>query len=55
MICDRRIAERVKGKVYKMVVMYGLEMVTLTKRHEAKSEQPGWSRLDRISQRDNSG
>lgn len=37
--CDSKIAARVKGEIYKMVmrpdVVYGLEMV-LTKRHEAE-------------------
>ena len=41
-ICDKRIPARVKGKVYKTVVrpsmMYGLETVPLTKRHEAELE-----------------
>lgn len=39
-ICDRRIATRVKGKVHKMGVrsamMYCLETVVLTKRRELK-------------------
>lgn len=39
--CDSKIAARVKGEIYKMVmrpdVVYGLEMV-LTKRHEAELE-----------------
>lgn len=36
-ICDRRIAAGVKGKVFKMLVrptvMYGFEMVALTKKY----------------------
>lgn len=39
-VCVRRTAARVKGKVYKIIVrsavMYGLEMMALTKRQEAK-------------------
>lgn len=39
--CDSKIAARVKGEIYKMVmrpdVVYGLEMA-LTKRHEAELE-----------------
>ncbi|KAL7867553.1 hypothetical protein SRHO_G00089370 [Serrasalmus rhombeus] len=42
LICDRRIAARVKGKVYKTVVRpamtYGLETVALSKRQEAELE-----------------
>lgn len=34
MIFDRRIAARVKEKLYKMVVIYELETVALTKRQE---------------------
>lgn len=41
-IWDRRMAARVKGKVYKVVVrpatMYGFQMVAITKRQEAKLE-----------------
>ncbi len=41
-ICDRRIPARVKGKVYKTVVrpaiLYGLEVVALTKRQEKELE-----------------
>ena len=41
-ICDRRVPARVKGKVYKVAVrpamLYGLETVALTKRHEAEME-----------------
>lgn len=44
MMCDRRIAGRVKAKVYKMIVrtavMFGLDTVALTKRQEAISEVP---------------
>ena len=40
MICDRRVAARVKGKVYKVSVrpamLYGLETVALTKRQDAE-------------------
>ena len=41
-ICDRRVSDRVKGKVYKVAVrpamLYGLETVALTKRQEAEME-----------------
>ena len=41
-ICDRRVPARVKGKVYKVAVrpamLYGLEIVALTKRQEAEME-----------------
>ena len=41
-ICDRRVPARVKGKVYKVAarpaMLYGLETVALTKRHEAEME-----------------
>ena len=60
-ICDRRVAARVKGKVYKTVVrpamLYGLEAVALTKRQEAELEVAelkmlrfslGVTRMDRI-------
>ena len=60
-ICDRRVAARVKGKVYKMVVrpamLYSLEAVALTKRQEAELEVAelkmlrfslGVTRMDRI-------
>lgn len=40
LICDKRIAARMKGKLYKIVVgptmKNGLDMVALTKRQEAK-------------------
>ena len=40
MICDRRVAARVKGTVYKTVVrpamLYGLEAVALTKSQKAE-------------------
>ena len=62
MICDRRVpAARVKGKVYNVAVrpamLYGLETVALTKRHEAEMEVPelkmlrfslGVTRMDKI-------
>lgn len=60
-ICDRRVAARVKGKVYKTVVrpamLYGMETVALTKRQEAELEVAelrmlrfslGVTRMDRI-------
>uniref|UniRef100_A0A8C4NFF6 ribonuclease H n=1 Tax=Eptatretus burgeri TaxID=7764 RepID=A0A8C4NFF6_EPTBU len=60
-ICDRRGAARVKGKVYKTVVrpamLYGLEAVARTKRQEAELEVAelkmlrfslGVTRMDRI-------
>ena len=60
-ICDRRVPARVKGKVYKVAVrpamLYGLETVALTKRHEAEMEVAeskmlrfsiGGTRLDNI-------
>ena len=41
-ICDRRVPDRVKEKVYRVAVrpamLYGLETVTLTKRQEAEME-----------------
>ena len=41
-ICDRKISAKVKGKVYETAVrpamMYGLETVAVTKRHEADLE-----------------
>ncbi|KAI5106213.1 hypothetical protein C0J45_3910, partial [Silurus meridionalis] len=41
-ICDRRVSARVKGKVYRTVVrpamLYGLETVALSKRHEVELE-----------------
>ena len=37
-ICDRRVLARVKGKVYRVAVLYGLETVALTKRQEAEME-----------------
>ncbi|KAF7711788.1 hypothetical protein HF521_000799, partial [Silurus meridionalis] len=60
-ICDRRVSERVKGKVYRTVVrpamLYGLETVALSKRQEAELEVAelkmlrfslGVTRMDRI-------
>ena len=39
-ICDKRVAAKVKGKVYKRVVrpimFFGLDAVALTKRQEAE-------------------
>ena len=41
-ICDKRVAAKVKGKVYKRVVrpimFFGLDAVALTKRQEAELE-----------------
>lgn len=41
LIFDKRIIARVKGKIYKMVVkaavMFGLEIVALTKSHRAEA------------------
>ena len=41
-ICDQKIAPRVKGRMYKSVVrpamLYGLEAVALTKKQEAELE-----------------
>ncbi|XP_039613886.1 uncharacterized protein LOC120532039, partial [Polypterus senegalus] len=41
-ICDRRVSARVKGKVYRTVVrpamLYGLEMVALTRKQETELE-----------------
>ena len=61
-ICDRRVPARVKGKVYKVAVrtamVYGLETVALTKRHETEMEVAelkmlrfalGVTRMDKIS------
>lgn len=36
MIHDREIAARVNGKVYKMILMYGLKMVAQTNGQEAE-------------------
>lgn len=36
MIYDRGIAARVNGKVYKMILMYGLKMVAQTNGQEAE-------------------
>ncbi|MCJ8744401.1 hypothetical protein PDJAM_G00118290 [Pangasius djambal] len=60
-LCDRRISERIKGKVYKTVVrpatLYGLQTVSLRKRQESELEVAelkmlrfalGVTRLDRI-------
>ena len=60
-ICDRKVSAKVKGKVYETAVrpamMYGLETVAVTKRHEAGLEMAelkmlrfamGVTRLDKI-------
>ena len=60
-ICDRKVSAKVKGKVYQTAVrpamMYGLETVAVTKRHEAELEVAelkmlrfamGVTRLDKI-------
>ncbi|KAK3538840.1 hypothetical protein QTP86_015967 [Hemibagrus guttatus] len=60
-LCDRKISERIKGKVYRTVVrpamLYGLETVSLRKRQESELEVAelkmlrfplGVTRLDRI-------
>ncbi|KAK3526662.1 hypothetical protein QTP70_030874 [Hemibagrus guttatus] len=60
-LCDRKISERIKGKVYRTVVrpamLYGLETVPLRKRQESELEVAelkmlrfslGVTRLDRI-------
>lgn len=64
-MCDRRIAARVKGKIYTVVVrpalMYSLEMVAIIKRQEAELEMAelkmlsflsGVTRTDRIRNED---
>ena len=42
MICDKKVAAEVKGKVYKRedrpAMLFGFEMVALTKRQEAELE-----------------
>ena len=49
-ISDRRVPPRVKWKVYNMAVrptmLQGLEMVALTKRHEAEMEVAELKMLD---------
>ena len=55
-ICDRRVPARVKGKVHKVAVrpamLYGLEMVALTKRQVAEMKMLrfslGVTRMDQI-------
>ena len=42
MLCDKRVPEKVKGKMYKTIVrsamLYGMETVAMTKRQERKME-----------------
>ena len=60
-MCDKRIAPRVKGKIYKVAVrpamIYGLETLALTKKQTEKLETAemsilrfslGMTRLDKI-------
>lgn len=53
MIYDRGIAARVNGKVYKMILMYGLKMVAQTNGQEAELKTSTFplevTRFDRIT------
>lgn len=52
MIYDRSIAARVNGKVYKMILMYGLKMVAQTNGQEAEKTSTfplEVTRFDRIT------
>ena len=45
-LCDKRVPEKVKGKIYKTIVrpamLYGMETVAMNKRQERKKKWQKW-------------